>query len=142
MRRKDVEKENVELKGSLKRATEHNYEVMMMDQRIEKLKGDVKGDHRTQIQNVSILKLHMAQLYKELGKTDFQAWYHTLVEAGEYNALGPIVSAMLAEGQARNGVQPQQLEKAAMANESDAQEIDEGLNAEQEPCSQEDDAQI
>ena len=114
----------------------------MMDQRIEKLEGDVKGVNNTQVQTISIMKLHMAQLYKELGKTDFQAWYHTLVEAGEYNALGPVVSGMLAEGQARNGVQPQQLEKAAMANESDAQEIDEGLNAEQEPCSQEDDAQM
>jgi len=45
----------------------------------------------------------MSELYEQLGGTEFQSWYQTLLEAGEYEHLGPVVSGMVAEAQARNG---------------------------------------
>jgi len=38
-------------------------------------------------------------LHQKLGATELQSAYHTLVEAHEFDSLGPIVSGMLHEGQ-------------------------------------------
>ena len=63
----------------------------------------------------------MAELYKKLGGTEFQAWYQTLVEAGEYDQLGDVVSGMIAEKQAKQGGQPPATESKDFVNESDVE---------------------
>jgi len=41
------------------------------------------------------LKSHILELYKQMGYDENQCNYHTLVEANEFEQLGPVVSAML-----------------------------------------------
>jgi len=41
------------------------------------------------------LKSHILDLYKQMGYDENQCNYNTLVEAGEFSELGPVVSAML-----------------------------------------------
>jgi len=41
------------------------------------------------------LKSHILELYKQMGYDENKCNFHTLVEAGEFSELGPVVTAML-----------------------------------------------
>ena len=57
---------------------------------------DIQGQLMPSTKAVMDLKRHVATLYQQLGNTELKSWYHTLVEAGEFDQLGPILSEMLA----------------------------------------------
>ena len=57
---------------------------------------DIQNQLMPQMKALMDLKQHVATLYQKLGNTELQSWYKTLVEAGEFDQLGPIVSGMLA----------------------------------------------
>ena len=62
---------------------------------------DIQNQLLPQTKALMDLKQHVATLYQKLGNTELQSWYKTLVEAGEFDQLGPIVSGMLAAQQNR-----------------------------------------
>ena len=101
------EKRRKETEAELEKSTRvnaHNAglksEVIEVHKTLKKMAEQIQDQLMPQTQTIMILKQHIYELYKMLGNSESKAWYHTLVEAGEYEALGPFVSGMLIEGQA------------------------------------------
>ncbi len=57
------------------------------------------GQMVPQTETIVQLKLKMMELYQKLGVSAIQAEYHTLVQCGEFDKLGHVLSVMLLEGQ-------------------------------------------
>jgi len=86
-----------ELKKSLRDATNLNQEVTQIYHKTQVMAQDIQDQIVPQTKALMNLKQHVASLYQQLGNTELKSWYHSLLEAGEFEQLGPIVSSMLAE---------------------------------------------
>jgi chromosome segregation ATPase len=91
-RRKEIEHQVSDLKQSLKNATNLNQEVTQIYLKTQVMAQDIQDQLMPQTKNLMNLKQHVASLYQQLGNTELKSWYHTLIQAGEFEQLGPIVS--------------------------------------------------
>ena len=66
-----------------------------MSSQIGALSKEIQHDNLPATLRIVKLKTHIGELYKQLGYDDKKAEYQTLVECGEFEHLGPVVSTML-----------------------------------------------
>ena len=83
-RRKEIEHEVSDLKQSLKNATNLNQEVTQIYLKTQVMAQDIQDQLVPQTKALMNLKTHVASLYQQLGNTELKSWYHTLIEAGEF----------------------------------------------------------
>ena len=88
------------LRHELKKACEFNNEIRELNSKMHDMATNIVDQILPQHEKIVNLKKHAMELHQKLGATQMQAAYHTLVEAGEYDNLGPIVSEMLQGDQA------------------------------------------
>ena len=72
-----------------------NDELTNMSKRISELAQKVTEEILPATLKIAKLKTHILGLYKQMGYDENQCNYHTLVEAGEFEQLEPVVTAML-----------------------------------------------
>jgi len=90
-RRKETELVISELKKNLRDATNLNQEVTQIYHKTQAMVQDIQDQIVPQTKALMNLKQHVASLYQQLGNTELKSWYHSLLEAGEFEQLGPIV---------------------------------------------------
>jgi predicted nucleic acid-binding Zn-ribbon protein len=83
-RRKEIEHEVSDLKQTLKNATNLNQEVTQIYLKTQVMAQDIQDQLVPQTKALMNLKTHVASLYQQLGNTELKSWYHTLIEAGEF----------------------------------------------------------
>ena len=110
-RRETAEKHLKEARERLVHCNGVHGEVIAVHNQIEKMAGQIADQLVPQNELVVNLKHHIAQLHQRLGASPAQAWYHTLVEAGDYANMGPTVSALLANANKEDVAQEFQVQE-------------------------------
>ena len=76
-----------------------NQEITRVNQRLEATATSITDTIIPQHEKIIELKKHMASLYQQLGCSEQQSWYKTLLESSEYNHIEPFVTAMVNQEQ-------------------------------------------
>jgi len=76
-----------------------NQEITRVNQRLEATATSITDTIIPQHEKIIELKKHMATLYQQLGCTEQQSWYKTLLESSEFNHIEPFVTAMVKQEQ-------------------------------------------
>jgi len=108
-------------------------QIIDLSDAIATMAGKVETDILPATVKVVNLKTRLFQLYKDMGYDDTKAQYKTLLEAGEYDQLGPVVSAIVQGGQQRNTTQTMQPEVPPTESEENQIDGDQIISGRQDP---------
>lgn len=87
------------LRQELKKSCDVNNDIMSINTQMQEMASSITDQILPQTEKIMNLKKHAMDLHQKLGATQLQSAYHTLLEAREFESLGPIVSGMVQEGQ-------------------------------------------
>ena len=110
------------LKKRLRATNSLNQEVTKGYLKTQAMAQQIQESIAPQTKTIINLKQHVATLYQQLGTSELKSWYHTLIEAGEFDQLGPIISQMMMS-QLRNGSQLERASEESSVDE-DARKVE------------------